>query len=283
VNNLNFATVAIDAEDSPAASVTSRSTAAAGKSQGVLPGVVGVLSGLGFLGLRLLTLIGAMLVGLLASVAGLFLFAVHAVAKRAIGTLAAVTLGAALCAAPTRAHADEMAIDLVDKSNSVYTPKDSSGRQPSQSDTYAFSVSGPGELSVHLYDLQWPDSLKDLSCSILSPTNVLGYISTPGEFDVRVGQAGMFYAYVVGLAGGALNVGMYSLHIDFTPNATPVPLPDAIRMLLVGLGLMATVRLLGAPRLAPPGPPPGRYQGLVWNRVAAPTAGARNESVISPA
>jgi len=266
VNNLNFATVAIEAEDSPAASVTSRSTAAVASSHGVLPGVAGVLSGLGFLGLRLLTLLGAMLLGLLASVAGLFLFAVHAVAKRAIGTLTALTLGAALCAAPARVHADEVAIDTLDKTNSVYTPN-VSGHQPSQSDTYAFSVSGPGELSVHLYDLNWPESLKDLSCSILSPTNVLGYISTPGEFDVRVGQAGMFYAYVVGLAGGALNVGMYSLHIDFTPNATPVPLPDAIRMLLVGLGLMATVR-------------------LVWTRVGVPRSrdnGARNESVMSPA
>jgi len=263
VNNVQFATVAIEASDTPAATAASRS---AGRTHGLLSVAAGILSGLGFLSLRLLMLVGAAAVGLLASVAGLFLFAVQAIAKRAIGAVAALTLGAALCAAPTRAHADEVTVGLLDKTNSVYTPASGTGH-PSQSDTYAFNVSGPGELSVHLYDLNWPDSLKDLSCSILSPTNVLGYISTPGEFDVRVGQAGMFYAYVVGLAGGALNVGMYSLHIDFTPNATPVPLPDAVRLLLVGLGLMATVR-------------------LVWNRIGVQRAEdsvARNESVISPA
>lgn len=154
-----------------------------------------------------------------------------------LGTLAVLAIILGFAAAPQRAHADEIGSSAVlDKSVFVYS---------SQTNRFSFDAPAAGTLSVHLFDLSWPERLQDLSCSILSPHSVLGSIGSEGEFDVQLATAGTFYAYIMGLAGNTLGLqaGMYSLHIDFTPLA-PVPLPEALRLLLVGLGLVAGVRLL---------------------------------------
>jgi hypothetical protein len=116
----------------------------------------------------------------------------------------------------------------------------------SATNTYSFQAPGPGTVWVSLSDVKWPEQFQSLTTSILSSHDTLQQIQGPAQFDVQVGQAGMLFAAISGIAGNTLglNVGMYSLHVGFTPAGEPVPLPEAFRLLLVGLGLIGTVRLL---------------------------------------
>jgi len=68
-----------------------------------------------------------------------------------------------------------------------------------------------------------------------------------GESSFKVNQAGSYYALVSGTAQGALNMGLYSLKVDFAP----VPLPAAAVLLLSGLaGFSFTQRKRHVLRLA---------------------------------
>ncbi len=172
--------------------------------------------------------------------------------RRPLGLLASVGLALGLAVVAPNARADS--VQLVDVSATVFG---------SATNTYSFQAPGPGTLWVSLSDVKWPEQFQSLTTSILSSHDTLQQIQGPALFDVTVSQAGMLYAAIAGIAGNTLglNVGMYSFHVGFTPAGEPVPLPEALRLLLVGLALIGTVRLL-------------------WNRpqagwsVPAPQAGA---------
>ncbi len=122
----------------------------------------------------------------------------------------------------------------------------------SQANVYAFNAPGPGTLSIHLEDMTWPEKLQDLSFAILSPSSVLGGMSSAGDLSLPVGQSGLLYAAVTGRAGGTmgLGIGLYSLRVNFFAAGSPVPLPTAISLLLSGLGLLGIGRLLGSVKVA---------------------------------
>ena len=116
----------------------------------------------------------------------------------------------------------------------------------SESNLYSFDAPGPGTVWVSVTDQKWPETFQSLSTSIVSSHNVLGEVQGTGTLDIPVSQAGMLYACIAGIAGNTLglDVGVYSLHVGFAPAGTPVPLPETLRLLLVGLGFVGAVRLL---------------------------------------
>jgi hypothetical protein len=161
--------------------------------------------------------------------------------RRALAALALV-LALGLGAAPREAFADQIGpTDLLDQTSLVYS---------TQSSLYSFTAPSSGSLAIHLYDLAWPSAMTELTLSVLSPDAVLGSLSQPGELDLQLTQGATLYAYVVGQADAlsGLGMGMYSLHVDFTPLASPVPLPKPIWLVLTGLALMALQPLLAYTR-----------------------------------
>ncbi len=154
--------------------------------------------------------------------------------KRVWGVLASagVSLACLITAPCARA-------DMLDITATVYK---------SSAATYEIDAPGPGTVWVSVSDIGWPEPFQSLSTSIQSSHSTLASASGSAMFDLDVGQASVLYAYIAGVTGSTLglNVGMYSLHVGFTPAGQPVPLPEALRLLVVGLGLIGTVRLLWA-------------------------------------
>jgi len=155
--------------------------------------------------------------------------------RRPLGLLASLGLVAGLALVAPEARADS--VQLIDVSATVFG---------SATNTYSFQAPGPGTVWVSLSDVKWPEQFQSLTTSILNSHDTLQQIQGASMFDVQVSQAGMLYAAIAGIAGNTLglNVGMYSLHVGFTPAGEPVPLPEAFRLLLLGLGLMGTILLL---------------------------------------
>jgi hypothetical protein len=98
---------------------------------------------------------------------------------------------------------------------------------------YSLNVSSAGTLSLNLIDYAWPSPLSDLTLQIASPTQILGQMSGAGIDSLALSGPGTYYAYVTGSATGSLDLGAYGLIADF--QATPVPLPASISLLLGGI------------------------------------------------
>lgn len=109
-------------------------------------------------------------------------------------------------------------------------------------------IPGAGTLSVTLTDLAWPTRLTTLSFALSDATSVLGRMTAPGTKNFTVGGAASLYAHVYGTASGPLDLGLFSLRVQFVP----VPLPSAAVLLLAGMGLFATMRNPRARQLLPP-------------------------------
>jgi hypothetical protein len=110
----------------------------------------------------------------------------------------------------------------------------------------SFTVPTAGKVTVNLQGLAWPTTLSALSFSATSADHVFaswsgsGLDSGSATFDVA---AGTYFAHIVATAGGALDLGLYSLFMTFTPSA--VPLPSSGWLLLTGmLALAGLVRVI---------------------------------------
>lgn len=95
-----------------------------------------------------------------------------------------------------------------------------------------------GTFTATLADLGWPDRLSSLSFAGTTASSVLAALAAPGSVSFYVASSGTYYAHVAATAAGALNLGLYSLRVDFTP----VPLPAAAWLLLSGLGGLVMLR-----------------------------------------
>jgi len=117
----------------------------------------------------------------------------------------------------------------------------------SQSGVFSFQAPGPGTLSVTLTDIDWPQTLNSLSFMASTGNQVLAsWSDTASQSAVTLSfqvTGGRYFADVLATAGGALDLGVYSLCIKFTPTA-PVPLPESGVLLLVGLGAVVAIRRL---------------------------------------
>jgi hypothetical protein len=112
----------------------------------------------------------------------------------------------------------------------------------SQATDYTINVPTAGALDVTLTDLDWPAPLGNVTLSLTTAKSVLQPMSETGNDPVfSITTPGNYYVHVLGQAGGALNLGAYSLAVTFQPNA--VDLPASVWLFLGGLaGLVGLMR-----------------------------------------
>jgi hypothetical protein len=153
----------------------------------------------------------------------------------------AFILALGTCAIPiTRANADTVLYD------------GSGFMRGTQSFTDTFNVTGPGTLTVTLSNIAWPQQLASLNFLLSSANGAMGPEMSAGSDSFDITAGGNVFAQWFGTAQGPLDVGVYSLKIDFHPLAggggTPVPLPASAVLLLSGLGLLLWQRRARAPQ-----------------------------------
>jgi len=114
-----------------------------------------------------------------------------------------------------------------------------------QSNRYEFNAPGPGTLSVTLTDMTWPERLTSLTADLYSPTSVLGKVGGDQSVNFEINSQGLFAAVIFATAGNnlGLNMGSFSVSIDYRTSAPEVPLPPAVTALLTGLALLGLARV----------------------------------------
>jgi hypothetical protein len=112
--------------------------------------------------------------------------------------------------------------------------------QGTQSFSDSFSVSTPGILTVTLGDIAWPAPLASLNLLVSSPNGALGPEMGIGTQTFDVNSGNISAQWFGSAAPGGMNAGVYSLEIQFSPNAggSPVPLPTSILLLASGLAIL---------------------------------------------
>ncbi len=115
----------------------------------------------------------------------------------------------------------------------------------------SFTATQKGTVTVSMKGLDWaPTTLSALSFSATSASDVLaswngtGMTSNTLTFDVGPGT---YFAHIMATAGGALDLGLYSMVMTFNPNVgpPPMPLPASGWMLLIGMfALMGLARVI---------------------------------------
>jgi hypothetical protein len=128
-------------------------------------------------------------------------------------------------------------------------------------EVYSFDAPSAGTLNVQLTDLGWPSRLASLNSTIYSSSTALGSLSAAGDLSIQLSGPIDLSAFVSAQAQGALDLGLYSLDVTFSPSASPVPLPPAGLLLTGGMGLLATL-------------------GWRWRRREGEPPRARHESVM---
>lgn len=172
--------------------------------------------------------------------------------KSRSGLALALVLATSLSNSP-KAHADQMLLattDLVSRSSNA---------------TFSFDAPSDGTVTARITSIPWPTPLSALSFSATTATDTLASWNMGGPTDVTASSlreadvssngvetfqvgAGTYFAHVSATAGGALNLGLYSLLLTFTPSAVPLPASDWV--LLAGVialfGLTRIVALLSS-------------------------------------
>jgi hypothetical protein len=114
-----------------------------------------------------------------------------------------------------------------------------------ESTTDTFVAPTAGTVTVKLQSIGWPNNspLSSLSFSASSATQVLaswngtGIASDTATFNVG---AGSYFANIMATASGAMDMGLYSMRLTFSPTSTPtVPLPSSGWLLLTGMFVLA--------------------------------------------
>jgi hypothetical protein len=108
-----------------------------------------------------------------------------------------------------------------------------------ESTTDTFVAPTAGTVTVSLKSFGWAAPLSALSFSASSATQVLaswsgtGVTSDIATFNVGPGS---YFANIMATASGAMDMGLYSLRMTFTP---AVPLPSSGWLLLTGMFVLA--------------------------------------------
>lgn len=122
------------------------------------------------------------------------------------------------------------------------------GGPPAGKTTWGTSVqlAGPGTLTVRAYDLgvemTLMDRLDSLSFSVSNSTSILGSHVGDGSMSFDLNGPGEYFVnFAAMLKQGAL-LPLVSWSVSFTPNASQVPLPAGVWLLLAGLGAIGMQR-----------------------------------------
>jgi hypothetical protein len=114
--------------------------------------------------------------------------------------------------------------------------------------TFSFAAPGAGTVTATVSNLPWPSSLKTLDFQATTASNTISSWSAldsnqTGTESFAVSQ-GTYFAHIMAVAQGDLDLGLYSLNLTFSPNV--VPLPTSNWMLLTGiLVLFGLTRVMG--------------------------------------
>ena len=113
-----------------------------------------------------------------------------------------------------------------------------------ESSVFSFQAPGPGTMVAQLTNIDWPQTLSSLSFEATSADKILASWTDPPSQTAQtlsfpVAGAGTYFADVKATAGGPLDLGIYSLSIEFVPATAPVPLPSPAWLLLAGIVLLA--------------------------------------------
>ena len=122
----------------------------------------------------------------------------------------------------------------------------------SESSVYSFVAPAAGTVSIQIDNLDWPQPLSSLSFMLATTSQVVSSWSDPGTpegmtLTFQVPAGGRYFADVIAQAGGTLDLGVYSLAIDFCPTSTVVPLPATGGLLLTGIVAVLVLRRLRRP------------------------------------
>ena len=110
--------------------------------------------------------------------------------------------------------------------------------QGQQAGVQSFDITTPGTLTVTLTDIAWLDVVSDLTASVTTASGVVGTSTGAGSESFSVGS-GTVFAHWFGDASGASDLGVLGIEVVFqAANATPVPLPASLLLLLSGLGVL---------------------------------------------
>jgi hypothetical protein len=129
--------------------------------------------------------------------------------------------------------ADSRPVTLLDCSNLI------TGRHTTLE---SFLVPLAGTVTITLRDLVWPDPFATLSLALTDSHATLAQLAAPGAVSFDVSGPGKYFAFVFGQAQGALNMGLYSIHVSLAPSVAPVPLPAAAWLMLSGFAGLLSLR-----------------------------------------
>jgi hypothetical protein len=138
----------------------------------------------------------------------------------------ALALGLAAGALPQPAAAELVSADVLLQQSTLVINQ--------QTNVYSFTAPGPGTIYVALEDILWPAPLASVGMSVNSPTGVLGTLNVTGEMDLTLSKGSTYYVDVTGQAAGSLNLGLYSVSVNFVPQGA-VPLPGTLALVFGGL------------------------------------------------
>jgi hypothetical protein len=146
-----------------------------------------------------------------------------------IGLLA--SLGLLSLGQASHAHADTTVLS----SSKAFTEM----VQGTGSTTYSFDAPSAGILTAQLTNWSWPDPLSALSFAETTASNALSSWSATDTSQSQSFQVtpGTYFTHINATAGGALDVGLYTLALTFQP-LNAVPLPASGWMLLIGLSAL---------------------------------------------
>jgi hypothetical protein len=118
----------------------------------------------------------------------------------------------------------------------------------SQASVFAFQAPGAGTVSAQVTNVNWPQLLSSLSFIATSSSQTMAsWFDPPSQtsqtLSFHVTGPGNYFADIFAVAGGPLDLGVYSFCIRFAPSAPPVALPATRGLMLSALAaLLAWLR-----------------------------------------
>lgn len=106
---------------------------------------------------------------------------------------------------------------------------------------FEITMAIPGGFTTTLTDFEFPEAFDALLMTITSATQTLGTLLAPGSFTFNA-DPGTYFASVIGVATGALNLGLAGIEVQAIGGPVTVPLPPAVWLMGVAVVALVTVR-----------------------------------------
>jgi hypothetical protein len=102
-----------------------------------------------------------------------------------------------------------------------------------QSAVFSFTAPSTGTITANLQNLNWQKPLSSLTFSATSGADVMSsWDATGSQVETFQVTGGNYFAHIMATTADAMDVGLYSLNLTFTPS---VPLPASSWLLVTGI------------------------------------------------